>query len=58
MIRTPSVSPVLRRGPGVVAACGCVPANGETPGNVARILGLMACAGAAADGALAVWLVR
>ena len=33
-------------GPGAVAACGCVPANGETPGYVARILGLMAGAGA------------
>jgi hypothetical protein len=33
-------------GPTPVAACGCVPANGETPGYVARILGLMAGAGA------------
>ena len=33
-------------GPGAVAACGCVPANGETPGYVARILGLMTGAGA------------
>ena len=32
-------------GPTPVAACGCVPANGETPGYVARILGLMAGAG-------------
>ena len=33
-------------GPTPVAACGCVPANGESPGYVARILGLMAGAGA------------
>ena len=33
-------------GPNPVAACGCVPANGETPGYVARILGLMSGAGA------------
>ena len=32
-------------GPAPVAACGCVPANGETPGYVARILGLMGGAG-------------
>ncbi len=44
-------------GPGAVAACGCVPANGETPGYVARILGLMAGAGAAAGGPLEVRLV-
>jgi soluble lytic murein transglycosylase-like protein len=31
--------------PGPVRACGCVPNNGETPGYVARILGLMAGAG-------------
>ncbi len=45
-------------GPGAVAACGCVPANGETPGYVARILGLMAGAGASATAALEVRLVR
>src|SRR4051794_32553732 len=33
-------------GPNPVAACGCVPANGETSGYVARILGLMGGAGA------------
>ena len=36
-------------GPGAVAACGCIPANGETPGYVARILGLMSGAGASAS---------
>jgi hypothetical protein len=45
-------------GPGAVGACGCVPANGETPGYVARVLGLMVGAGAAATGALEVRLVR
>ena len=45
-------------GPAPVAACGCVPANGETPGYVARILGLMSGAGAAGTGALEVRLVR
>jgi soluble lytic murein transglycosylase-like protein len=45
-------------GPGAVAACACVPANGETPGYVARILGLMRGAGAATVGALEVRLVR
>ena len=45
-------------GPSPVAACGCVPANGETPGYVARILGLMSGAGAAGTGALEVRLVR
>src|SRR5215218_433498 len=45
-------------GAGAVAACGCVPANGETPGYVARILGLMAGAGAAAGGGLEVRLVK
>ncbi|HYH89455.1 MAG TPA: transglycosylase SLT domain-containing protein [Solirubrobacteraceae bacterium] len=44
-------------GAGAVAACGCVPANGETPGYVARILGLMGGAGAATGGALEVRLV-
>jgi hypothetical protein len=38
-------------GPAPVAACGCVPANGETPGYVARILGLMGGAGDLAGGA-------
>jgi hypothetical protein len=32
-------------GPTPVRACGCVPQNGETPGYVARILGLMGGAG-------------
>ena len=45
-------------GPGAVAACGCVPANGETPGYVARILGLMSGAGAGTSGVLEVRLVR
>src|SRR5215207_6544906 len=35
-------------GPNAVAACGCVPANGESPGYVARILGLMSGAGVGA----------
>jgi len=45
-------------GPNAVAACGCVPANGETPGYVARILGLMSGAGAGGPAALEVRLVR
>jgi transglycosylase-like protein with SLT domain/D-alanyl-D-alanine carboxypeptidase-like protein len=45
-------------GPNAVAACGCIPANGETPGYVARILGLMSGAGATASTALTVRLVR
>src|SRR4051794_39629961 len=45
-------------GPSSVAACGCVPANGETPGYVARILGLMGGAGDPAGGGLEVRLVR
>ena len=45
-------------GPGAVAACGCIPANGETPGYVARILGLMGGAGASTATTLAVRLVR
>jgi soluble lytic murein transglycosylase-like protein len=32
-------------GPAPVQACGCVPQNGETPGYVARILGLLGGAG-------------
>src|SRR4051812_12168626 len=32
-------------GPGPVQACGCVPNNGESPGYVARTLGLMSGAG-------------
>ena len=44
-------------GPNAVAACGCVPANGETPGYVARILGLMGGAGAAGGTTLAIRLV-
>ena len=45
-------------GPNAVAACGCVPANGETPGYVARILGLMGGAGAAGGTTLAIRLVE
>ena len=45
-------------GPVPVAACACVPANGETPGYVARILGLMGGAGAGTGGGLEVRLVR
>jgi soluble lytic murein transglycosylase-like protein len=45
-------------GPTPVAACGCVPANGETPGYVARVLGLMGGAGASTPNALEVRLVR
>ena len=45
-------------GPNAVAACGCVPANGETPGYVARILGLMGGAGARGSTALIVRLVE
>jgi soluble lytic murein transglycosylase-like protein len=45
-------------GPEPVAACACVPANGETPGYVARILALMAGAGAGGSTALDVRLVR
>jgi soluble lytic murein transglycosylase-like protein len=44
-------------GAGVVGACGCVPSNGETPGYVARILGLMGGAGEAVGGGLQVRLV-
>ena len=45
-------------GPAPVAACGCVPANGESPGYVARVLGLMAGAGASgAEAPLEVRLV-
>ena len=44
------------------AACGCIPDNGETPGYVARILGLMSGAGepitAGPSGGLIVRLVR
>jgi hypothetical protein len=45
-------------GVGAVAACGCIPANGETPGYVARILGLMGGAGEPTPGGLEVRLVR
>jgi hypothetical protein len=45
-------------GPNAVAACGCVPANGETPGYVARILALMAGAGTSTAPALEVRLVE
>src|SRR6185436_9817279 len=45
-------------GPNPVAACGCVPANGETPGYVARILGLMSGAGDVAGGAAGGLIVR
>src|SRR5215210_1104473 len=58
--RFPSVPLALaayNAGPGAVAACGRVPANGETPGYVARILGLMGGAGAATGG-LEIRLVR
>jgi len=44
-------------GPTPVAACGCVPANGESPGYVARVLALMAGAGAGSPVTLAVRLV-
>jgi hypothetical protein len=44
-------------GPTPVAACGCVPANGESPGYVARILGLMGGAGAGGVPGLEVRLV-
>ena len=53
-----SRSPPTTRAPTPVAACGCVPANGETPGYVARILGLMGGAGASSGGGLEVRLVR
>ena len=45
-------------GPNAVAACGCVPANGESPGYVARILGLMSGAGVGAGTGLTVRLVE
>jgi hypothetical protein len=49
-------------GPGAVAACGCIPDNGETPGYVARIIGLMTGAGepiaGGAAGGLIVRLVQ
>jgi hypothetical protein len=45
-------------GPGVVAACGCVPPYPETRGYVARILGLLGGAGEATGGGLEVRLVR
>jgi soluble lytic murein transglycosylase-like protein len=47
-------------GPAPVSACGCVPNNGESPGYVARILGLMGGAGVpiATGDYLAVRLVR
>jgi hypothetical protein len=44
-------------GEGAVAACGCIPDNGETMGYVARILGLLRGAGEATPG-LRVRLVR
>jgi len=44
-------------GPAAVEACGCVPRNGETPGYVTRILGLMGGAGEAVGGGLEVRLV-
>ena len=46
-------------GPGAVAGCMCVPANGETPGYVVRILALLRGAGEVVPGAgLSVRLVR
>jgi hypothetical protein len=47
-------------GPGAVAPCMCIPDNGETPGYVARILGLMSGAGVPVmpDSGLAVRLVK
>ena len=46
-------------GPAAVQACGCVPANGETPGYVARILGLLGGAGdVSGAGGLSVRLIR
>jgi soluble lytic murein transglycosylase-like protein len=49
-------------GPAAVAFCGCIPQNGQTPGYVARIIGLMSGAGqpiVPGDGhSLAVRLVR
>jgi Transglycosylase SLT domain/D-alanyl-D-alanine carboxypeptidase len=58
--RFPAVALALaayNAGPAAVEACGCVPSNGETPGYVARILGLMGGAGEAVGGALEVRLV-
>jgi soluble lytic murein transglycosylase-like protein len=58
--RFPAVALALaayNAGPAAVEACACVPANGETPGYVARILGLMGGAGEAVGGALEVRLV-
>jgi soluble lytic murein transglycosylase-like protein len=46
-------------GPARVQACGCVPDNGETPGYVARILGLLGGAGdVSGAGGLSVRLTR
>jgi Transglycosylase SLT domain/D-alanyl-D-alanine carboxypeptidase/Putative Flp pilus-assembly TadE/G-like len=49
-------------GAGAVAACGCIPANGETPAYVAHIIGLMTGAGepitAGPAGGLIVRLVK
>jgi hypothetical protein len=48
--------------PAAVSACGCIPDNGETPGYVARIIGLMTGAGypitTGAAGGLIVRLVK
>jgi len=45
-------------GPAPVASCGCVPPYPETRGYVARVLGLLAGAGEATGGGLAVRLVK
>ncbi|HYM57639.1 MAG TPA: lytic transglycosylase domain-containing protein [Solirubrobacteraceae bacterium] len=58
--RFPAVALALaayNAGPAAVEACGCVPRNGETPGYVARILGLMSGAGEAVGVRLEVRLV-
>ena len=56
-VAVPLALAAYNAGSGAVAACGCVPSNGETPGYVARILGLMGGAGEATGGGLKVTLV-
>ena len=56
-VAVPLALAAYNAGSGTVAACGCVPSNGETPGYVARILGLMGGAGEATGGGLKVTLV-